>query len=158
MKALKQEFFSLGLMSGSSLDGLDICYSKIFVENNLYGFEILSGTTVQYPVPLAQALRDARNASAMELSILDIELGVFFGSACSDMLAKSTSSPLDFISSHGHTIFHHPEKGISLQIGNGQQIAKQTGIKTLTNLRQNDIAHGGSGAPIVPIGDHEYFS
>jgi anhydro-N-acetylmuramic acid kinase len=150
---MNTSFYSLGLMSGSSLDGLDICYSRIDVENNHYSFEIIAAETIEYSIDLYTKLKHCRDLSETELKLFDIKLGLYFGKQCLEFISCHSISQLDFISSHGHTVYHYPERGITLQIGNGLEISKHTKIKTLTNLRQVDIDHGGSGAPIVPIGD-----
>lgn len=144
-------------MSGSSLDGLDICYSTISGNNSHYSYEILQGETIIYPPEIFKKLQQCRTLTSLELLTLDIELGRFFGNTCVDFIAKYNIPHLDFIASHGHTVFHFPLKNISLQIGSGQMISAISGVKTLCSLRSNDIAHGGQGAPIVPIGDVLFF-
>lgn len=144
-------------MSGSSLDGLDICYSKICISDEVYSFEILQAETYPYSSDLICDLELCRSFSEEKLNSLHIQLGSIFGNLCLNFSSKHKIEYLDFISSHGHTVFHYPERGITLQIGSGQTIANITKIKTISNLRQKDIDLGGSGAPIVPIGDLLFF-
>jgi len=150
-------FYSLGLMSGSSLDGLDICYSRIDEENEIYNYKIIAAETIEYPLNILNQLKTCREMSETSLTELDLSLGEFYGNACLDFISKFKIHKLDFIASHGHTVFHFPEKKYTLQIGNGQTIANLSQVKTIYQLRQKDIDMGGSGAPIVPIGDLLFF-
>lgn len=147
------EFFSLGLMSGSSLDGLDICYSKITNTKGSYQYEIIIGETIPYPNELLNNLRKSRFLSGLDLGLLDIAVGDFFGNCCKSFIQKNHITDIDFIASHGHTVFHFPDQRFTLQIGNGQAIAYSSKCKVINNLRLKDVIYYGSGAPIVPIGD-----
>ena len=143
-------------MSGSSLDGLDIAYCT-FQYTNDWKFEIIKAKTVEYPEEWLLNLREAAAMSALELTYLDMEYGKFIGEQTSELIRLEKITP-DLISSHGHTIFHEPERGFTLQIGNGQAIANLTGIRTVYDFRTEDILNGGQGAPLVPIGDEFLFS
>lgn len=147
-------------MSGSSLDGLDICYSRIDVENEKYTFEILEAKTIEYNNVWLENLRFARGLGELEIEKLSAEYGKIVAEFCNDFIANFSiyTSKLDFITSHGHTVYHYPERGITLQIGDGQTVANLTGFQTIANLRQADMDAGGQGAPIVPIGDLLFFS
>lgn len=148
-------------MSGSSLDGLDICYSRIEVDQDVYSYKIIEANTIVYPDNLLNKLKDCRNLSSLELLELDVELGRWYGDKVLSFwvqVTKYSDVQNIFIASHGHTVFHYPERKISLQIGNGQILAEQCGFKCITNLRYKDITYSGSGAPIVPIGDLLLFS
>lgn len=151
------KFFSLGLMSGSSLDGLDICYSKITNSKGSYQYEIIIGETIPYPNELLNNLRKSRFLSGLDLGLLDIAVGDFFGNSCKSFIQKNHITDLDFIASHGHTVFHFPDQRFTLQIGNGQAIAYSSKFKVINNLRLKDVIYYGSGAPIVPIGDLLFF-
>lgn len=151
------EYYSLGLMSGSSLDGLDICYSKISVKNQNYSYELIDGQTIKYPVSLFNQLQKCRILLLDELQVLDELLGEFFGFSCSTFCKERNITKIDFICSHGHTVYHYPKQKQTLQIGSGQIISNITGIQTITTLRSKDIEAGGSGAPIVPLGDLLFF-
>lgn len=144
-------------MSGTSLDGIDIVHCKFLFSNNRWEYQILDGTTVSYSSAFSTRLEQAQESSAIELTTLDIELGRIIGFACRDFI-KQQSTSFDFIASHGHTIFHQPSKGISKQIGNGPYIASITGLPTICDFRTMDVAYGGQGAPLVPIGDQMLFS
>lgn len=148
----KRNIHIIGTMSGTSLDGLDIC-SVVF---NGGEYEILSAKTVEYPIELYQKLQNAHTLSGLELSQLHVDYGIFCGKEIRSFLQESGCKP-DYISSHGHTVFHTPETGLTLQIGSGPHIAKCAGVSTIYNIRSLDVAFGGQGAPLVPIGDEMLF-
>ncbi|NQV77934.1 MAG: anhydro-N-acetylmuramic acid kinase [Lutibacter sp.] len=147
----------IGVMSGTSLDGIDIAYVKINKTAN-YTFEILNATTIAYSKEWKSSLKEGFHLSGEELTKLDADYGIHLGSLILNFIGKNNITKLDFISSHGHTIFHNPEKKYTLQIGNGPYISSITGIKTICDFRAQDIALGGQGAPLVPIGDELLFS
>ena len=153
----QNEFLSLGLMSGSSLDGLDICYSKIIHNGGSYQYEFIEGETIPYPDKFLDSLRNSRLLSGLDLGLLDVALGDYFGNCCQNFVKKYHIPHLDFIASHGHTVFHFPDRRFTLQIGNGQAIASASKYKVINNLRLKDVINNGSGAPIVPIGDLLFF-
>lgn len=147
----------IGLMSGTSLDGLDICHVT-FDTNNLRSYKITHTSTIAYPADIAEKLAISTELSGLELSLLDIELGKHIGKTVKQFISEHNIQTLDFIASHGHTVFHQPEKGLSLQIGSGHHIATISGIKTICDFRMHDVALEGQGAPLVPIGDMLLFS
>lgn len=149
-------FRGIGLMSGTSLDGLDICLSEYNFTKP--GFKILIAETIPYNSTLKQKLKNSVLLSGEELIKLDVEFGRFLGNCVSDFIEKHNLSDIDFIASHGHTVFHNPKEGYTLQIGNGTQIFKKTGICTVYDFRTADVIFGGQGAPLVPIGDEMLFS
>ena len=144
----------LGLMSGTSLDGLDLALVRFFDGGKKY--QLISAYTHNYSREWISLLRDARKLSKNELSYLHINFGNLLGQLAVDFL-KGKEKP-DLISSHGHTIFHQPNDGITLQIGDLERISITTGIKTVGDFRQLDVLKGGQGAPLVPIGDDLLFS
>ena len=146
----------IGLMSGTSLDGLDICAVR-FEEKQLQKFEIINCKTVPYNEQLRNKLKNSIYLSNEEISNLSIELGVIFGNATNNFIKEHNLKNIDIISCHGHTIFHEPDIGKTLQIGDGKTINKITRIKTINNFRAQDVALGGQGAPLVPIGDMYLF-
>ena len=141
----------IGLMSGTSLDGLDICSVK-FSDNN---FKILDTKHIPYLPSFREELDKAYTMSAIEIAQLDVDFGKYCGNEIKKFIKDSK---IDYIASHGQTIFHTPNTGLTLQIGSGEQIAAITGIPTINNFRTLDVAHGGQGAPLVPIGDRDLFS
>ena len=152
------QFYSLGLMSGSSLDGLDICYSLIEEKDGVYSYKILAGSTVKFSSSLYNQLKNCREISEQDLVKLDLNFGRWMGKKCKLFIEKNNIEKLDFVASYGHTVFHFPEKGITKQIGSGRSLANGSGLRVINNLRERDVIAGGQGAPIVPICDLLFFS
>lgn len=149
--------YCIGLMSGTSLDGIDLAYIKM--HENLYGdFKIIQADTVSYSNEWKNKLQEAINYDKKDLQILDVDYGKFLGKILNDFIREHCISKLDFIASHGHTILHQPEVGITLQIGNGQEISNITKKEVVCDFRTQDVALGGQGAPLVPIGDRLLFA
>lgn len=150
----------IGLMSGTSLDGLDICYAKFSFKAEKWEYEILNTQVVNYSGLLLEKLKTAAKLSGLDLFLLDKELGLFYGKSVNDFISKNAISKtdIDAIASHGQTIFHQPEIGFTCQIGCGETIAAETGIQTINDFRKKDVLNGGQGAPLVPIGDKLLFS
>ncbi len=151
-------FHVIGLMSGSSLDGLDICYVRFIINDLRFKYEILQADCIEYTSDFRERLRNATNLSAFEFAKLHTELGNYFGKLTNDFIQKNKIETLDFICSHGQTVFHQPLSGFTSQIGCGAQIAAQTNCKVICDLRTADVANGGQGAPIVPIAEQYLFS
>jgi anhydro-N-acetylmuramic acid kinase len=149
--------YIIGVMSGTSLDGIDIAYVKIINTEN-YKFEILKATTIPYTKQWKSTLKNGFHLKGEELTKLDADYGIFLGEIIQNFITKNDVPTLDYIVSHGHTIYHNPAKNYTLQIGNGPYITSITGIKTICDFRSQDIALGGQGAPLVPIGDMLLFS
>jgi len=150
-------FYCIGVMSGTSLDGVDICYVKFDVSDQ-YNFEILEAETVSYSKDWLNKLKNAFTTDKSALKQVDIEYGGYLGNLIADFMEENKIDQLDFIASHGHTIFHKPEEGYTLQIGDGQKIASITNQKVICDFRTQDVNLGGQGAPLVPIGDQLLFS
>lgn len=146
----------IGVMSGTSLDGLDIALCN-FSFGKKWSFKIIKAVTFPYPTEWKNRLERAPDASGLELTILNKEYGNYIGVLINDFL-KNEKEHVDIIASHGHTVFHQPDKRFTLQIGDGLEIATTTGITTISDFRSLDIALGGQGAPLVPIGDMLLFS
>jgi anhydro-N-acetylmuramic acid kinase len=148
----------LGAMSGSSLDGLDLAVSQFdFSENGeLRHWVLLEGTTIPFSESWRKRLSSLPDATAVELAVADADLGAWIGQAASSYLSQLKVS-VDAIASHGHTVFHFPDRGLSLQIGSGAAIAAQTGITTVDDFRMQDVQSGGQGAPLAPLADQLLF-
>lgn len=153
----KNKIGVIGLMSGTSLDGVDLAFVT-FEKGNYKNFEIVCAETIPYSENWKQTLKKAMHFSMDELSKLSIDYGCFLGGQINDFIDKNQIQQIDFISSHGHTILHQPAKGITLQIGDGQTIAKTTRQKVVCDFRTQDVQLGGQGAPLVPIGDELLFA
>ena len=144
----------IGVMSGSSLDGIDLALCDLWIENERWKFRIEEARTVTYDEDLRSRLIAVMDGSALELARLHVELGRTIGNACKEFLS---GEKIDLIASHGHTIFHKPDEGLTTQIGCGAQIAAVSGITTICDFRTSDVALGGQGAPLVPIGEQLLF-
>jgi anhydro-N-acetylmuramic acid kinase len=153
----KNEIFAIGLMSGTSLDGIDLVCVK-FDKNEYKNFKILHSETIPYNKEWKQVLQNAIQYSEKELKNLDSRYGNFLGRIINNFISKHVIETVHFIASHGHTVLHQPEKGITLQVGSGQEIAKITHKKVVCDFRTQDVQLGGQGAPLVPIGDELLFS
>ncbi len=152
-----RDFKVIGLMSGSSLDGVDIAYVNFSHDNKKWFFQIVEAGNVPYSEYWKEQLSSAFNKDKEELKELDKEYGRYLGTITKKFIKKYEMEP-KLIASHGHTIFHRPEEGFTLQIGDGQEIADITGIMTINDFRTEDVEKGGQGAPLVPIGDRHLFA
>jgi anhydro-N-acetylmuramic acid kinase len=155
----KQEMNVLGLMSGSSMDGLDIALCKFTSKEGKYSYEIKQAKTFQFDEKLGGELKNAFRFSALELLKLDRDLGLFFAESIETFL--KTVDKADYpkiIANSGHTVYHQPEEGITVQIGDSTQIVAKNNIDVLADFRSLDVALGGHGAPLVPIGDKLLFA
>ncbi len=145
-------------MSGTSLDGLDICYVKFVKQESNWNFEILSCDTMPYTSYWEQSLKNAIHFSSEELLKLNIDYGFYLGEKTQEFISKNKVTNLDLIASHGHTVFHQPQKKFTLQIGDGRAIRSKTDRTIIYDFRSQDVVFGGNGAPLVPIGDELLFS
>lgn len=152
-----RDFKVIGLMSGSSLDGVDIAYVNFSHDNRKWFFNIVEAGNIPYTSSWKEKLSSAFNKDSEELKKLDIEYGQYLGTITKKFISKYELEP-KLIASHGHTIFHRPEERYTLQIGDGQSIADITGIMTINDFRSEDVRKGGQGAPLVPIGDKYLFA
>ena len=154
-----KHYYIIGLMSGTSLDGVDLVYVKFDVEKT-YSYKIIFSETIVYSYKWKQKLKDAFYFDAEKLNKLSIEYANLLSDFILEFIHKNNIDYIDFIASHGHTIHHQPEKGYTLQIGDGKTIYNRTKIKTICDFRTQDVQLGGQGAPLVPIGDvllfHQY--
>jgi anhydro-N-acetylmuramic acid kinase len=151
------DYHILGLMSGTSLDGLDMAYCQFSVREGRWAFTIPAATCLPYPDELCRRLQDAIRASALELLILDVDYGRWLGEQARAFIGQHDLT-VDFIASHGHTVFHQPERGLTCQIGSGQALANASGYPVVADFRTKDVLMGGQGAPLVPLGDRELFA
>jgi anhydro-N-acetylmuramic acid kinase len=149
---------SLGIMSGTSLDGVDLALCRFLENNNKWQYEILDSKTISYPVEWELKLRSAHQLNVLDFLLLHNEYGIYLGLIVNEFLEGKIIP--DIISSHGHTIFHQPDQKFTFQLGSGASISATTQITTISDFRTLDVAFGGQGAPLVPIGDkylfHEY--
>jgi len=154
----------IGLMSGSSLDGLDIAYVELSEKAGEWNYEIKCAGCIGYDKKWTQKLQNAVHLSAKEYQLLHTDYGRYSGEMVNEFIEKfQLHHKINLIASHGHTTFHFPEKRMTHQLGDGAAIAAQTQLPVVSDLRSMDIAFGGQGAPIVPLGekllfgDYNYF-
>lgn len=152
MKAL-----AIGLMSGTSLDGLDICLAE-FEKQDKWTFQILKAETISYSEDWENKLRNSIHLSAEDLLELNSEYGFYLGRQVKEFIHKHQLENISLIASHGHTIFHQPKRKFTLQIGDGRAIKLETGLPVIYDFRSQDVLMNGNGAPLVPIGDELLFS
>jgi anhydro-N-acetylmuramic acid kinase len=146
----------LGIMSGTSLDGVDLALCS-FIQNDTHlGYTFLQTQTVPFPPYWLEVLSNPFRLTAEELAQAHINFGTFLGTIANDFLKRQQTKPY-LISSHGHTLFHKPDAGYTFQLGHGAAIAHTTGIDTVCDFRSGDVILGGQGAPLVPIGDEMLF-
>lgn len=153
----KDNYRVLGVMSGTSLDGIDIAAIEFKLKGS-WKYEIVHATTIPYSKDWVARLRDGVGLVASDLKYLNNDYTLYLGKVLGTYINANNFDAIDAICSHGHTIFHQPENGITLQIGNGQEIANLTSQKVVCDFRTQDVELGGQGAPLVPIGDKLLFS
>lgn len=152
----KSSYIVLGVMSGTSLDGLDIAVVKFDFINDVFQYEFIDCTTFTYPQLIMAKLAQAQDMNAYNFVLFNNQYGEFIGKCINEFIDKKELK-IDFIASHGHTIFHQPEKKLTMQIGNGAHICATTKLTTISDFRTLDVALKGQGAPLVPIGDLHLF-
>ena len=147
----------IGLMSGTSLDGLDICYVDFKFNGKKWVYDILYADDEAYPADIKLKLASAQNMSAYEYALFNSHYGIYLGERVKRFMNRIGAEP-HFIASHGSTVFHQPGIRFTAQIGSGACIAAETGVDTICDFRTTDVALFGQGAPLVPIGDRNLFS
>lgn len=146
----------IGIMSGTSLDGLDVALCNFKTENSIIQFNLIASETFLYEPIWKKHLQTAFDATAEQYFKLHSLYGQFIAEKI-NLFLKSNHETADYIASHGHTVFHRPQLGFTTQMGCGAHIAAKTGIDTICDFRSLDVALNGQGAPLVPIGDRDLF-
>ncbi len=170
-KTGQKSYMVVGLMSGTSLDGLDVVLSQFELKNGKWSGKVISGETIPYNKKMREWLVGLEGASARELAKADADFGKYMGKEVRKWLLKNNKTVnligekvgqnrpgIDFIASHGHTLFHEPSKGYTYQLGSGAALAAETGLPVVCDFRSGDVALKGQGAPLVPIGDKLLFN
>lgn len=154
----------IGIMSGSSLDGIDIVFTELQEQGGSWQYEIKQATCISYDKLWHQKLQQSVFLSAKDYLLLHTAYGEFTGQKVNEFIEeRNLHHQVNLISSHGHTTFHLPEKKMTHQLGDGAAIAAATQLPVVSDLRSIDVAFGGQGAPIVPLGekllfkDYKYF-
>ncbi|QDH78665.1 anhydro-N-acetylmuramic acid kinase [Echinicola soli] len=154
MKSSKT-YEAIGLMSGTSGDGLDIAHCS-FQQNDRWDFKILKAETIPFPGTLAHRLLRSHLLSGEQLSMLDVDFGAWMGEQVSGFCQKHQLKPA-IVCSHGHTVFHQPHLKMTKQIGSGWSLREKAGLPVINDFRSLDVALDGQGAPLAPVGDHYLF-
>ncbi len=144
-------------MSGTSLDGVDLVYVSISTGKK-YAYKIIHAKTYAYSEYWKTTLQQAYTKSRKSLESLDKAYGAFLGALILEFQSEKNIQKLDFIASHGHTVFHKPAEKHTLQIGCGKEISRLTNTRVVYDFRTQDVDFGGQGAPLVPMGDQLLFS
>jgi anhydro-N-acetylmuramic acid kinase len=158
MAKTQKRFHALGLMSGTSLDGLDVAWCQFGQVGKKWTFKILKATTLAYSKEWRAKLSHAHTLNADALLALHAEYGHWLGKNCRQFIIKNRISKLDCIASHGHTVFHQPQQKFTFQLGDGNAIHAEVGLPVVFDFRSLDVQLGGQGAPLVPIGDKHLFA
>jgi len=154
---IKDEYNVIGVMSGTSLDGIDLVYAKFFLDET-WSFEIIYAETVEYPSNWYERLKELVNTSIEELKEIDTNYTKHLAKVIRDFITKYQIKNIDAICSHGHTALHQPENKLTYQIGNKPVLAELLKETVVCDFRVQDVELGGQGAPLVPIGDELLFS
>jgi len=154
---IKHEYNVIGVMSGTSLDGIDLVFVK-FLFDKVWKFEIISTETVVYDQTWQNKLKNLVALSLNELDSIDIDYTKYLANVIKRFIEKYNIIEIDAICSHGHTALHQPEKKLTYQIGNKPFIVELIGKTVVCDFRVQDVELGGQGAPLVPIGDELLFS
>ena len=150
---------AIGIMSGSSLDGLDIAFTEFTATGCKWTFEIIAAACIEYDNEWLKKLSTATTLSALDYQLLDAAYGHYIGEQINHFIDRhELHHKVHLIASHGHTTFHLPGKKMTAQLGNGAAIAAETKLPVVSDLRALDVAFGGQGAPIVPIGEKLLFA
>ena len=145
---------AIGVMSGSSLDGLDIAFAEFQENAGKWTYDIKHADCYPYSKEWIEKLRTATSLNAIDYQLLHVQYGHYIGEQINKFIEEnSLHYQIALISSHGHTTFHIPSKKMTAQLGDGAAIAAETALPVVSDLRALDVAFGGQGAPIVPIGE-----
>ena len=151
----------IGVMSGTSLDGLDIVYVK-FTQNESWSFKIINSKTYKYEDSTTEILNEISRKSIKEIKEIDVEYSKKLAKMINEFINEFSINKIDFVSSHGHTAIHDPSNLITYQMGNLSTLSKEINQKVICDFRVQDVKLGGEGAPLVPVGEkylfHEYDS
>jgi len=148
----------IGIMSGTSLDGIDFAFCRFIHKKKNWEFSIQHAQTFPYPKEWKKKLGSAHLLSGENLLALNSAYGKYLGQQCNQFIKQKKLKRIDLIASHGHTIFHQPSKKFTFQLGDGNAMHAAIGLPIAFDFRSLDVALGGEGAPLVPIGDKHLFA
>lgn len=159
---MRKNYKVIGLMSGSSLDGVDIAFCHFEVEKReeeliVHDWSLQVAETIAFPERWYNRLFNLPTQNALTFAKTHTYFGHFLGECVLDFVKNHEVAP-DLIASHGHTIFHEPQNRMTIQVGDGAAMAATTGYTVVNNFRNQDIAINGEGAPVAPIVDKYLFA
>jgi anhydro-N-acetylmuramic acid kinase len=157
VKSQQRKYKALGLMSGTSLDGVDVAFCHFRMKRKVWHFSIETAKTFKYSKEWKKRLSSAHLLSGEKLMRFHSEYGIYLGELCNEFIKKNHLKDVDLIASHGHTIFHQPKNKFTFQLGDGNAIHSITGLPVVFDFRSLDVFLDGEGAPLVPIGDKFLF-
>jgi len=152
----EKKYTVIGVMSGTSLDGLDIAACEYSYNTDVWNFKLIAAETISYEGKWLERLSRVHHYAGFELTKLDFEFGKLIGLSVSNFVERNNINA-SLIASHGHTVFHKPNEGITLQIGKGSEISALANLPVVCDFRTCDVALGGQGAPLVPMGEKMLF-
>lgn len=155
---IKESYNVIGVMSGTSLDGVDIAHIHFGIKEQKWSFELLECETIAYSQEWMAKLQTAVGLPAPELDKLNVDYTLLLGGMIADFIKKYSITNIDAVCSPGHTVLHQPENGVTFQIGNLPEIANVVDQTVVCDFRIEDVQMGGQGAPLVPFGDRLLFS
>ena len=156
--AMKENYNVIGVMSGTSLDGVDLAHILFTLESGAWHFSVAETATIPYTNQWVQRLKEAVDYKESDLLLLNADYTLLLSGIIKNFITSNAINDLDAVCSHGHTILHQPANGFTLQIGNLPEIAALVNQKVVCDFRVQDVQLGGQGAPLVPIGDRLLFS
>jgi anhydro-N-acetylmuramic acid kinase len=151
-----EKYQVIGVMSGTSLDGIDLCEVEFKLNNNTWSFDIIKTKTEAYAKKWVDILKNAHLLALNELESIDKDYTLYLSKVIREFIDKPED--IDLVCSHGHTVWHQPDKGITYQIGNRPELAKLINRPVVCDFRKADVKLDGQGAPLVPVGDRLLFS
>lgn len=154
---LKENYHIVGVMSGTSLDGIDLAEIS-FTKKDTWQFQILNSTTISYSEDWLRKLKSLTQKTKEDLQQIDVDYTNYLAEVISTFIKKNNINHLDAVCSHGHTALHQPGQKLTYQIGNLPELAKKINQNVVCDFRVQDVKFGGQGAPLVPIGDELLFS
>tara|TARA_R110002050_G_scaffold157357_1_gene285912 strand:- start:5198 stop:6277 length:1080 start_codon:yes stop_codon:yes gene_type:complete len=153
----KNQYNIIGVMSGTSLDGVDLVFAE-FLFDNVWSFKILKAETVEYELKWQNVLKHLVTYSLPELKQIDTDYTIYLADVINSFIKRNHIKNVDAVCSHGHTALHQPKKKLTYQIGNKPFLATLLNQNVVCDFRVQDVELGGQGAPLVPIGDKLLFS
>lgn len=153
-----KEYHVIGVMSGTSRDGIDLAYIQFCINDKQWSYRFLTVDTLAYTAWWEKTLEEADGFPPSQIEQLNEAYTTYLAAQIQVFIDQNKIKKIDAVCSHGHTIFHQPERKYTLQIGNLPQIATLLQLPVVCDFRTRDVLLGGQGAPLVPIGDRLLFS